>query len=365
MLPDDIPVITEPAESHLNARQIHDYREHREDFLEWLFIFGKDPARAEGYSRAVVKNTAYRVDKFYRWVWQQSDYTTSISHDDADGYIRKLVRDDVSDSHRAKCLKALKRLFKWKAHQRGGERWEPELTFTDKSSNQPRDYFTEAERKAVWEAALEYGSIPAYNTVSPEERSRWKAYLSQRFSKPMNEITLEDWDRANGWKIPSLVWTSLDAGLRPIEVKRAMVSWVDVENGVLRIPKEESSKNSDNWIVGLRDQTVSALDRWLTEREAYPMYDGEPTLWLTREANPYQSSSLNHVLKRLCEIAGISTSNRSVSWYSIRHSVGTYMTREEDLAAAQAQLRHKSEKTTMRYDQTPVEDRKNALERMG
>jgi hypothetical protein len=41
------------------------------------------------------------------------------------------------------------------------------------------------------------------------------------------------------------------------------------------------------------------------------------------------------------------------------------MTREEDLAAAQAQLRHKSEETTMKYDQTPVEDRKNALERMG
>jgi len=54
-----------------------------------------------------------------------------------------------------------------------------------------------------------------------------------------------------------------------------------------------------------------------------------------------------------------------MSWYSIRHSVGTYMTREEDLAAAQTQLRHKSRKTTMKYDQTPVEDRKDALDRMG
>jgi integrase len=54
-----------------------------------------------------------------------------------------------------------------------------------------------------------------------------------------------------------------------------------------------------------------------------------------------------------------------MSWYSIRHSVGTYMTREEDLAAAQAQLRHKSETTTMKYDQTPPEDRKDALDRMG
>jgi site-specific recombinase XerD len=95
------------------------------------------------------------------------------------------------------------------------------------------------------------------------------------------------------------------------------------------------------------------------------MYDGTDTLWLTREGNTYSSPSLNYVLERLCEKAGIPTQGRKMSWYSIRHSVGTYMTREEDLAAAQAQLRHKSETTTMKYDQTPPEDRKDALDRMG
>ena len=53
-----------------------------------------------------------------------------------------------------------------------------------------------------------------------------------------------------------------------------------------------------------------------------------------------------------------------MSWYAIRHSVGTYMTREEDLAAAKAQLRHKSVQTTMKYDAAPVEDRQDALKRM-
>ena len=51
--------------------------------------------------------------------------------------------------------------------------------------------------------------------------------------------------------------------------------------------------------------------------------------------------------------------------YAIRHSVGTYMTREEDLAATKAQLRHKSVRTTMKYDAAPVEDRREALDRMG
>ena len=41
------------------------------------------------------------------------------------------------------------------------------------------------------------------------------------------------------------------------------------------------------------------------------------------------------------------------------------MTREEDLAAAQAQLRHKSEQTTIQYDRTPVEDRQDAFDNTG
>jgi site-specific recombinase XerD len=146
---------------------------------------------------------------------------------------------------------------------------------------------------------------------------------------------------------------------------RATVRWVDVDNQVLRIPKEESSKNRDNWVVGVTERTADALDRWLNQRETYEKYTDTDALWLTREANPYTSQSLRYVLTRLCEIAGIPTENRKMSWYAIRHSVGTYMTREEDLAATQAQLRHKSPTTTMRYDQVPVEDRRDALNRMG
>jgi integrase len=314
---------------------------------------------------AVVKNTAYRTDKFYRWIWTDGGYTTSISHALADQYLRELAGDKSSNSHKSKCVKALKRLFKWKEYEKGGDKWVPQITFSDSDTSQPRDFLTKNERSKIREAALEYGSIPAYNTVTPNERNEWKRYLSQRFGKRMDEITLQDWERANGWKLPSIVWASLDAGLRPIEVSRATIRWVDTENGVLRIPKDEASKSKDNWVIGLRDQTTAALERWLEERSYHPMYEDKSNLWLTRESNPYGSHSLNYILSKLCEIAGISTNNRDVSWYSIRHSVGTYMTREEDLAATQAQLRHKSTKTTMRYDQTPVEDRKKALERMG
>ena len=362
-LAEDIPIVPEPAKEYLNTRQTQDYKEYRETFLEWLSVFGKEPEKAEGYSKAVVKNTAYRTDQFFRWVWQKESYTVAIDHSQADSYVRHLAGEDWSNSHKSKCVKAIKRLFEWKASERGSELWNPDISFSEETP-QPQDYLTRKEREQIREAALEYGSIPAYNTVTPEERSKWKAYLAQRFGKPKSEIGLEDWDRANGWKIPSLVWVSLDTGLRPVEVSRAVISWVDLDNGVLRIPKDQSAKNRDNWIVGLRDQTTKSLARWIEERENYSHYQDSDHIWLTRESNPYNSHSLSYLAKKLCGIAGIETENRSMSWYSIRHSVGTYMAQEGGLASTKTQLRHKSKKTTMRYDQTPVEDRKDALERM-
>jgi hypothetical protein len=54
-----------------------------------------------------------------------------------------------------------------------------------------------------------------------------------------------------------------------------------------------------------------------------------------------------------------------MSWYTIRNSVETFMAKERDLATAKAQLRHRNAKTTMKYDQVPVEDRRDAIDRMG
>jgi integrase len=54
-----------------------------------------------------------------------------------------------------------------------------------------------------------------------------------------------------------------------------------------------------------------------------------------------------------------------MSWYTIHHSVGTYMARAEDLAAAASQLRHKNPEMTVKYEQAPLNDRRNALDQMG
>jgi len=356
-----------PTEDRLGKRQLVDYRADREDCVRWLLAFGKNPDKAEGYAETTVQNRIYRMDYFYRFVWdKEGHYTAAVTHDHADDWMQKLAYKDCSDTHCDLCQKAVLMLFKWRFHKRGGEEWEPEMRFSSGSgTTTPRDFLTREERKLVREASLEYGSIPRYNNVTPDERDRLKTYLAQRFEKSKSEVDKEDWKQANSWKIPSLVGVSLDAALRPIEVERAVTSWVDLENGILRIPKEDSSKNEDHWRVGLSERSISALKRWLKERSTYELYDGRDELWLTREGNSYGSSTLRRLLQNLCDIVDIDYENRKMSWYSIRHSTGTYMTREEDLAAAQAQLRHKSPETTMKYDQAPVEDRQDALDRIG
>jgi len=365
---DEIVVVPEKSENYLNQRQLLDYRTHREKLLKWCLNLGKDPEKAEGYAHETVRTRSYRIDRFYRWHWKNNNgYTLEVTTEDADEYLKYLAYQDHSTTFKASYQKALKMLFKYQNWQHGHDiDWEPVVNFNQNNgASQPRDFLTRDERRKLREASLEHGSVPHYTSLTPEERDKWKAYLAQRFGKPKNQVGMDDWERANSWKEPSIVWTSMDAGLRPIEVGRAKTGWVDIENQLLRIPREDSSKNTENWTVSLLDRTANILEQWLEERRQYDKYDDTDRLWLTRQNNQYSTQSLNYLLDRLCDTADLNQDDRSITWYSIRHSVGTYMAREEGLAAAQAQLRHKSEKTTMKYDQAPIEDRKNALDRMG
>ncbi|PSP33525.1 site-specific recombinase xerd [Halobacteriales archaeon QH_10_67_22] len=169
---DGIPVVPEPTQDRLEDRKLVDYRDHRERFIEWCLSLGKNPKAAEGYSPYTVKNRAYRTDTFYRWVWDETgSYTTQVTHEHADDYTRELAYGDSSASHKADTQKALKMLFRWRADALGEEEWEPKLVFNDNSSKATQqDYLTHDERKQIREAALDYGSIPSYNTVGPDDR---------------------------------------------------------------------------------------------------------------------------------------------------------------------------------------------------
>jgi len=362
----NIKIVPSANRDQLSEKQIVDYHSYRESFLKWLLHMGKNPEKAIGYSPYTVYESGYRSAAFDRWVWEnEGKYRLPPDTDDADEYMQKVAYSDNAQATKGKIEEMLKRYFRWLAQKYGTDEWEPTFSFESGGTSQPRDFLTTEERRLIRETALSHGSIPSYNSLSAEQRNQWKSYVGKVLDKPIDEVTPDDWDSIDGWKITSIVWASLDAGLRPVEVGRAKTTWVDTANEVLRIPHEESSKNRENWIVSITERTASALERWLGERERYERYDDTDLLWLTTHENPYGSQSLGRLLKRLCDDAGIRTENRQLSWYAIRHSVGTYMTAERDLAATKAQLRHKSVKTTMKYDQVPVEDRRDALDRMG
>ena len=359
-------LVTQNTEEVLSSHELVDHKSEMKAFARWLDTVGKDPKKAEGYARSTTKRTIHRIDILYRWKWElEGGYAAPLTHADAEDHIQEIARSEYTNAHGSNTRKAYLRYFRWRSDERGGEEWETEMRFPT-NNPQPRDYLTADERPKIRQAALQYGSIPEeYDIPREEERDEIAAYLAQVFETPKDDVDFHERERANSWLIASLVWVSLDTGLRPIEVRRANTDWVDTENQVLRIPMGESSKNADNWTVALRSRTAKALERWLEERDKLEEYDDTETLWLSVRGNDWTPSTLRKLLKKLCGIAGIETENRSMSWYTIRHSVGTYMTREEGLAAAQAQLRHRSPTTTMKYDQAPVEDRINALDRMG
>lgn len=322
-----IKIVPESNREHLNKKQLVDYKEHRSEFIEWLRSIGKNPEKREGYSDYTAYETAYKTARFDRWAWGEEDrYTVPPTPERATEYMDDVVAyRDITNATKGKTEEALMRYYRWASEATHTPAWNREQRFQSGGGDSPRDYLTRRERRLVRETAL---------------------------------------DTDDGWRVASLVLTSLDAGLRPVEVARARPGWVDVVNQLLRIPKEDSSKNEDNWRVSITQRTATALKHWLEERENIGKYEGKDELWLTREATTYGSRSLARLLRRLCDDAGIDTGGRSMTWYSIRHSVGTYMTAERDLKAAKDQLRHQSAKTTMKYDQVPPEDRRDALDKM-
>jgi hypothetical protein len=91
----DLPFVTEPAEEFLNSRQQTDYEEEREACLQWLLSIGKNPERGEGYAFGTVKPRSYRMDQFYRWVWEhEGEYTTNVQTDHAEKWTRYLAQTD-------------------------------------------------------------------------------------------------------------------------------------------------------------------------------------------------------------------------------------------------------------------------------
>ncbi|XGI83062.1 tyrosine-type recombinase/integrase [Halorutilales archaeon Cl-col2-1] len=354
-----------------DKKQMLQAQEHKE-FVNWCLEKGKYPESHTGLAESTTDNYLSRLDQIKRWIWDNYGYGR-ITHDHAEAYLQGLMQDTILDdsgdiysgSNKRKLVNTLQKYFSWRADQKGGDKWTPQYNF-DESAGKQADSFTREERRQIRDVALEYDTIPQYHSVSPDERDRWQAYLAQRLEKPKTEVTPADWDRVrDSWKISSLVWVSLDAGLRPIEVERASLDWIRLEKSTLYIPKDDAAKNRESWEVSLTEKSTDALRHWLEQRQNKSKYDGRNEIWLTREANPYKSKSLGRLIRDICDEAGIPTENRKITWYSIRHSVGDHMTTEGGIEQTKEQLRHKNIETTIKYTNPTPEERRDTLDRIG
>jgi len=353
---------TEKALADLHGRAETDYEAWKRDFLNWLYHEGKKPDRGEGFAAGTIRKTSYHTGQILRWLWGERGYTTELGPDDADKLMRELGRHSTyADSNLNNIVKTIKRLFSYYNHEKGKNiDWECNYELSEpKVTN--RDYFTKDEFRPLYEAALNHGAVKHYNNCTRKERDLLKAHLAQRFEKPKEAVTPDDFERANSFKIPSLIATSLDMGLRPIEVTRATTDWVNLDNAALEIPADESSKNTDNWECVLSNNAVRSLRKWLDERASYEKYDATDALWLNKKGNPYKSQSLNYLLGNLIEEAGIEPAGRNLTFYSIRHGVATIWADEEDIQDAREQLRHEQIETTLGYAHSSTNKRHNVV----
>jgi integrase len=226
------------------------------------------------------------------------------------------------------------------------------------------DYFRHQEMSELYQAALDFGSMKSYHSSSMtvEERDRLKMLLAQRLEMPKDQIGPDEFARANSWKFPALIATTIDVGLRPIEVKRSTLEWIDLKDDQLVIPAEESTKNEEPWECVISPRTQRTLKRWLEERKQYEKYDGSASIWLTKYGNPYESKSLNTLLNNLLERTEIQPNGRDLSWYAIRRGCATMWANKGDVHDAKEQLRHSELKTTMRYVHSSSNRRKGLAE---
>lgn len=313
----------------LNERQTSIYLSVLERFEEYLREQGKVPRKSIGYAEDSIGPRVSRIQRVFDWLWESEEITTELSTEQADRFIEALDTDSYRAADGERYSEASKRKFRdtlenwFEFHD---VEWEPTIRFTDDDATGDADPFSRAELRKLWQAALQYKSIPSYNNLSPTERDRWRAHIAQELGKPKDEVSPADWDAINqDWKIPSLIRTTRAAGWRPAMVAKLRVDWYDESTQTIHIPQGQAVKNDAAWAQALDDESAFALENWLEQRENLDKYEGREEIWLNRQGNPYQSGSLNTLLRNLMEDAGIEPYGRKLVWYSFRHSIGTYV----------------------------------------
>jgi site-specific recombinase XerD len=351
----------------LNYNQKHLYANKRSDLIPYLQNKAKNPERNRGYSEANVRTVGRRIHQVHEFCWNRGKLVIELSPEDADQFVAALNDDTYRTRRDAPYAEGSKRKFVEALEvyfQFCDVKWVPEITFGQGESTMDSDPFKQNERSELLNASYEYKSPPNYKNVSPEERDRWKAYLAQHHGVPKESIGPEVWEEFHrSWKFPSLISVSLDIGPRAALIGRLTTTVLDLQNEEFVIPPEMAVKNNLRWRSEFTSKSAMMLEKWLEQRSNKTKYDGSDHIWLNRQGNPYNSSTLNNFLNNLIEISDIDHGNRKLTWHSIRHSTGKYSYKQSgDLGMVAKILRHKSIEAANRYIHPTSEAKREVIE---
>jgi len=247
--------------SEFGPRALKDYQENKRTLLQWLLTKGQDPFQEEGYAAETIRKTHYKIERTYRWVWKDRErYCWRFEPETANAFLDYLVKfDDIPDPQVVAYEKAIKLLFKFFTNTTDANiDWSYDRKLKS-SYDSERDQFKANELRALFEASLSHNTIN--RDLSDKRREEVRDILARRFDMPKEDITAEDFDRANSWKIPSLIAVTNDLGLRPREIEVAKTTWMYPTEEVVRIPASEAIKSDSSWTCGLSNQTAKVLER--------------------------------------------------------------------------------------------------------
>lgn len=350
----------------LNYHQQKIFAENWNDLVDLLRTKGKQPDENIGLAESNIRPTARRLFQVFEFAWEDQ-FVLQITPKIADDFIEGLKDDSITRNDGYSYTSTSKRKFSNAIETYFGIKeteWTPSKKFVDELPELASDPLDQKERELLFTTSLEYRKPPTYSNLSTSERERWKRYISQLEGIPLDEVTREDWERLKrSWKVPAMISTSLDAGWRAAFFDRWLVDWVDLKKGEIHIPGHAAVKNEKSWDQVLSQRSLTILEHWLKERALLEKYDNSDHLFLNRNGNPYNSSSLNNLLTNLIDEADIPTKGRKLTWHSVRHSTGMYVyDNTQDLAMVAEILRQTSLESAKRYAHPTPESRRDTVE---
>lgn len=152
--------------------------------------------------------------------------------------------------------------------------------------------------------------------------------------------------------LADLAFLALRTGLRKSNIRLFQKSWIDFEQGIIRIPKTQNKGRKFIELPFGEDVKKLFLKYINNNNDTY--------LFINEQRNaPYSDKRIDEAFADVCKKAKI----RNFGFHGLRHTVGTRLGEQGvDLAVIQDILAHTSVATTKRYRHTTSEQMNKAMQ---